>query len=265
MTSAISPSASPRRRLGCAPRRDEVCCLDLSQRDLDEEQVRSADLIAFYLPMHTATRIALSAIKKVRALNPSAQLCAYGLYAPLNAAHLRAAGVGAIFGGEFEPGLAAAARAIAGNGRRLPPQAQPEISLERLQFRVPDRTGLPPLQNYARLVMPNGALRTVGYTEASRGCKHLCRHCPIVPVYDGKFRVVQRDVVLRTFAVRSPPARAHHLRRSGLLQRVDPRLELVRALHREFPRISYDVTIKVEHLLQHAELFPCCATPGAPS
>jgi len=33
----------------------------------------------------------------------------------------------------------------------------------------------------------------VGSTEASRGCKHLCRHCPIVPVYGGQFRVVPVD------------------------------------------------------------------------
>jgi radical SAM superfamily enzyme YgiQ (UPF0313 family) len=242
---------------------DEVFCLDLSQRDLDEKQVRSADLIAFYLPMHTATRIALGAIRKVRALNPSAQLCAYGLYAPLNAAHLREAGVGAIFGGEFEPGLAAAARAIAGNGRRLPPQTHPEVSLDRLQFRVPDRTGLPPLQDYARLVMPNGALRTVGNTEASRGCKHLCRHCPIVPVYEGKFRIVQRDIVLADIRHQIASGAEHiTFGDPDFFNGVTHALELVRALHREFPRVTYDVTIKVEHLLQHAEHLPVLRDTG---
>ena len=239
-----------------------VSCLDLSQQPLDEEQVRTADLIAFYLPMHTATRIALAAINKVRVLNPSAQLCAYGLYAPLNAAILRDAGVAAIFGGEFEPGLAAAARAIAGNGRR-PAQAQPDVSLDRLQFRVPDRAGLPALADYARLVMPDGALRTVGYTEASRGCKHLCRHCPIVPVYQGKFRIVQRDIVLED--VRHQVASgAKHITFGDpdFFNGVTHALELVRALHAEFPRLTYDVTIKVEHLLQHAAQLPVLRDTG---
>ncbi len=241
----------------------DVSCLDLSQQDLDEGQVRCADLIAFYLPMHTATRIALSAIKKVRALNPSAQLCAYGLYAPLNAALLREAGVSAIYGGEFEPGLAAAARAIAANGHRLPPQPQPDVSLERLRFRVPDRTGLPPLQHYARLVMPNGALRTVGYTEASRGCKHLCRHCPIVPVYEGKFRIVQRDIVLEDIRLQVASGAEHiTFGDPDFFNGVTHALELARALHREFPGVSYDVTIKVEHLLQHAEHLPVLRDTG---
>jgi radical SAM superfamily enzyme YgiQ (UPF0313 family) len=232
----------------------EVACLDLSQQKLDEEKVRAAELIAFYLPMHTATRIALSAMQRVRVLNPAAQLCAYGLYAPLNAGLLRDAGVSAIFGGEFESALASAVRAISANGRKLPPQVQPDILLDRLQFRVPDRTGLPPLRDYARLVMPDGSLRTVGYTEASRGCKHLCRHCPVVPVYNGKFRVVQRDIVIEDIRRQVAEGAAHiTFGDPDFFNGVTHALELVHALHREFPHVSYDATIKVEHLLQHAE------------
>ena len=44
--------------------------LDLSRQSLDEEAVRTASLIAFYLPMHTATRIAVRALERVRKLNP---------------------------------------------------------------------------------------------------------------------------------------------------------------------------------------------------
>ena len=231
----------------------EVACLDLSQQELNEPRVRAAELIAFYLPMHTATRIALSAMQRVRALNPAAQLCAYGLYAPLNADLLRQAGVSAIFGGEFESALASAVRAISTNGRKLPPQAQANVSLDRLQFRVPDRTGLPPLSKYARLVMPDGSLRTVGYTEASRGCKHLCRHCPVVPVYNGKFRVVQRDVVMEDIRRQVAQGAAHiTFGDPDFFNGVTHAVELVRALHCEFPQRTYDVTIKVEHLLKHA-------------
>lgn len=241
----------------------EVSCLDLSQQELDPLAVGSAEFIAFYLPMHTATRIALSAIKKVRALNPDAQLCAYGLYAPLNAGLLRAAGVAAVFGGEFEPALAETVRSIAGNGRRIPPQDKPQVSLDRLQFRVPDRTGLPPLEKYARLVMPDRSLRIVGYTEASRGCKHLCRHCPIVPVYKGKFRVVQPDIVLEDIR-RQVAAGAEHITFGDpdFFNGINHALDILRALHRDFPQLSYDVTIKVEHLLQHAKHLPLLRDTG---
>src|SRR5512142_1198762 len=139
-----------------------VTCQDLSQCKLDENAVRAANLVAIYLPMHTATRIAVPVLRGVRVLNPSATLCAYGLYAPLNAPLLRRLGVSAIFGGEFEPGLARLVREMSTNGRALPLQGQPEISLDRLTFRVPDRSGLPPLPKYAQLMLPDGTRCVVG-------------------------------------------------------------------------------------------------------
>src|SRR2546430_1904321 len=75
-------------------------------------------------------------------------------------------------------------------------QAEPLISLARQRFIPPDRQGLAALASYAHVVLPSGEHRLAGYTEASRGCKHLCRHCPIVSVYQGMFRVVDREVVL---------------------------------------------------------------------
>ena len=80
----------------------ELVCLDLSRQFLDEAAVRAAGLIAIYLPMHTATRLAAKLIPTLRDLNPLADLCCYGLYAPMNADYLRSLGVATIFGGEFE-------------------------------------------------------------------------------------------------------------------------------------------------------------------
>ncbi len=241
-----------------------VSVLDLSQTPLNEPAVRDANLIAFYLPMHTATRIALRVIAQAAALNPSAHLCAYGLYAPLNAEMLRRSGVATILGGEFESGLLALAqrlRAPGSNGQR--PQGEPEISLERQQFRVPDRSGLPELERYSHLVLPGGSERVAGYTEASRGCKHLCRHCPIVPVYGGKFRIVDREVVLEDVH-QQVAAGARHITFGDpdFFNGVRHALELVKEFHREHPQVSYDVTIKVEHLLKNARHLPTLRTTG---
>ena len=140
-------------------------------------------MVAFYLPMHTATRLALPVIERVKQLNPSARLVCYGLYAPINADLLR--GLGSKWsGGEFESSLVNLADG----------EPAPAISLERQMFITPDRTGLPRLARYAKL-RQNGDAKLVAYTEASRGCKHLCRHCPVMPVYQGHFRIVGREVV----------------------------------------------------------------------
>src|SRR6202790_1389837 len=233
----------------------EVACLDLSREALDEVAIRAAELIAFYVPMHTATRLAAGLIAPVRRTNPRAHICFYGLYAPVNEEYLRGLGVGTILGAEFEEGLASlAARLQPGaanqNGEALQPE--PVISLARQKFLVPDRAGMPELAKYARVVMPGGEQRIVGSTEATRGCKHLCRHCPIVPVYNGAFRVVEREIVLADIR-QQVAAGARHITFGDpdFFNGPAHAISIVEAMHREFPELSYDVTIKIEHLRKH--------------
>lgn len=230
-----------------------VTTLDLSITMLDEVVVRAADMVAFYLPMHTATRLAAPVIERVDQINPEALLCAYGLYAPVNHAHLRRLGIDHIVGGEFEGRLVEIAGEAAGNG--LVDQGKQMVMLEKLRFRVPDRVGLPKLADYGDLTLPNGAKRVVGYTEASRGCKHLCRHCPVVPVYGGRFFVVQRDVVLADIS-RQVEAGAQHITFGDpdFLNGPGHAHAVVEALHSEHPTLTYDITVKVEHLLKHADM-----------
>ena len=235
------------RDAGC-----DVTALDLSRQPLDPDAVRAADVVAFYLPMHTATRLAGPVVARVRALNPSARLCAYGLYAPLNESHLRALGVTDILGAEFEADLVTLA---VGDGTNHTPPAS--AALPRLAFRVPDRRMLPALTRYARLHVGTDDVRTVGYTEATRGCKHLCRHCPIVPIYGGQFRVVPVDVVMADVG-QQVEAGASHITFGDPDFFNGPRhaMAIVDRLAAEFPHVTYDVTIKIEHLLKHRALLP---------
>jgi radical SAM superfamily enzyme YgiQ (UPF0313 family) len=236
----------------------DVVCLDLSKERLREAAVHDSELVAFFLPMHTATRLALPIIDRVRAINPQAALVAYGLYAPLNADLLRERGVTHILGGEFEADLAGLVTHT--SERQLGRAANPPLA--RLDFKVPDRAGLLPLSRYATLQMIDGR-RTVGYTEASRGCKHRCRHCPIVPVYDGRFRIVAPDVVLADVRAQVA-AGARHITFGDpdFFNGVKHADAVVRGFARQFPGVTYDVTIKVEHLLKHAALLPLLRDTG---
>lgn len=233
-----------------------VECLDLSREPLREAVVKQADFIAFHLPMHTATRLAVKILPSVRRLNPSAHLCFYGLYAPLNAEYLISLGAGTILGGEYEEDLTRAAvraRDASPAATVEPPMAR--ISHARLQFIPPRRHGLPALARYARLRLPSEESRVAGYTEASRGCKHLCRHCPVVPVYQGRFRIVPVEVVLEDVR-RQVAAGARHITFGDPDFLNGPRhaLAVVNEFHRQFPGLTYDATIKIEHLLQHSNL-----------
>ncbi len=188
----------------------------------------------------------------------------------MNADFLQSLGVQTILGGEFEQGLVDLYHELATKRTEKVAEAHipsvfsaSHVSLERQQFRMPDRHALPPLTQYAAVQLPNGDRRVTGYTEATRGCKHLCRHCPIVPIYGGQFRVVQRDVVLADIR-QQVAAGAEHITFGDpdFFNGPGHAIPIVEALHAEFPHVTYDVTIKVEHLLQHARHLPTLQRTG---
>ncbi len=250
-----------------------VTALDLSRQELDELAVREASLIACFIPMHTAARLTLALVPGLRALNPSAELCVYGLYASLTEESFRQLGVRHFFGGEFEQPLAAFADSLASASPSNPPgiesslrsrfdlsdvpAAPASVSLRRQKFLTPDRSGLPHLARYARVILPEGGHRVAGYTEASRGCKHLCRHCPIVPVYNGIFRIVDKETVLADVR-QQVAAGAGHITFGDpdFFNGIGHALAIVRDLHAEFPELTYDVTIKIEHLRLYERHLP---------
>ncbi len=252
-----------------------VTYADLARDPMPESAARAADLVAVHLPMHTATRLAIPVIGRLRELNPRAHLCCYGLYGPPNEAFLRQQGVDTVLGAEVEAALVALARRLSNRGgspasqkdrRGASPVSRddaPAPDLPRLRFRVPDRAGLPTLSRYASLCMGDGEKRTAGYTEATRGCRHLCRHCPVVPIYQGSFRVVPVEVVIAD-ARAQVDAGARHITFGDPDFFNGPRhaVRVVEALARACPGVTYDVTIKIEHLLRHARHLPVLRETG---
>jgi radical SAM superfamily enzyme YgiQ (UPF0313 family) len=233
-----------------------VTCLDLSLEKLDPESLADAGLVGVYVGMHTATRIAVQALPRIRLLAPRAHLCVYGLYAPMNEALLRGLGVGTILGGEVEPALLSLCQRLRINAKPMT-QSEPAISLGRIAFEVPDRSGLPKLSRYAHLVLQDGSTRVAGFAEGSRGCKHLCRHCPVVPVYQGKFRIVPVDVVMEDIRQQVKEGATHiSFGDPDFFNGPTHGLRLARALHEAFPRVTFDATIKIQHLIDHRELLP---------
>lgn len=233
----------------------EVVCVDLALQKLDPDTLHGARLVAVHLGMHTATRIAVAALPRIRALAPSAHVCMYGLYAAMNERLLRDLGVQTLLGGEFEPGLVALANRLRDGDCSM--QRGPLVNLSRVAFITPDRTGLPELARYAHLVLPGGGRKITGFTETTRGCKHVCRHCPVVPVYQGKFRAVDKDVVLADIAQQVAMGAAHiSFGDPDFFNGPTHALKVIKAMHVRFPQLTFDATIKIQHLLDHAVLLP---------
>lgn len=235
-----------------------VSCLDLSLQKLDAQVLAHAGLVAVYVGMHTATRIALEALPRIRQLAPGAHICVYGLYAPMNEALLRRRGVGTVLGGEVEPALVSLCQRLrTGMPAAAAAQSEPVISLEQVRFIVPDRSLLPALSRYAHLVLPDGTTRMAGFAEGSRGCKHLCRHCPVVPVYRGAFRILPTEVVIEDIRQQVNQGATHiSFGDPDFFNGPTHGIRLARALNAAFPAVTFDATIKVQHIIDHAGLLP---------
>ena len=258
---AVAWPAAFLERLGYQP-----AVMDVSVEAFDARRARQAKLVAVSVPMHTALRIGVTVIDRVRAVNPDCHLCVYGLYASLNAEFLLGHGADSVIGGEVEGPLGELATALE-TGAATPSSVRTKAQaagpyLRRLDFPVPSRAQLPALQTYVKIER-GGRQDPAGYVEASRGCRHLCRHCPIPPVYGGRFFAVPRDVVLADIRQQVATGATHiTFGDPDFLNGPTHALRLARELHAEMPALTFDFTAKIEHLIAHRELLKDLAACG---
>jgi radical SAM superfamily enzyme YgiQ (UPF0313 family) len=259
--------------------------LDISVEAFDAERVKQARFIGISVPMHTALRLGVRAAELIRTLNPHSHICVFGLYASINATYLLSHVADSVIGGEYETPLVNLVNALDHNplaifsSHEVAHRDEYELpAIEGVSRRgrivspflkrfpvhtpTPSRTSLPPLTRYAHLEY-HDAKHVVGYVEASRGCLHTCLHCPIVPVYEGRFFLVPEDVVLLDIR-QQVEAGATHITFGDpdFLNGPGHSLSIVRAMHAEFPLLTFDFTAKIEHLLKRRTIFPELAAFG---
>ncbi|MGO9900379.1 MAG: CUAEP/CCAEP-tail radical SAM (seleno)protein [Solirubrobacteraceae bacterium] len=240
----------------------EVRCLDLSVQPWDADTLAWAQAIGFSVPMHTAMRLALSAARRVRREHPRRPICFYGLYAAVSHELVIGEYADRVIAGEYEPALVAWIDRLTRTEALPEASEQPIIGLARGTFDPPARELLPGLEHYARLAI-GGQERLVGYVEASHGCVHRCRHCPVPVIYDGRIRIVQADTVLSDIESLVGMGAAHiTFGDPDFLNGKRHSLAIVRALHERFPTLTFDVTTKVEHVLEHADVWGEMAASG---
>jgi radical SAM superfamily enzyme YgiQ (UPF0313 family) len=241
--------------------------VDLAVERLEPKTIERARFVAIAVPMHTALRLGARAAGRVRSINPACPIVLYGLYASLNAETLFERGADFIIGGEYEEPLVRLAedldRGGTGHGVEGVASSGPSVPwLRRIEFAVPRRASLPPLESYARLLL-DGETRIAGQTEASRGCLHFCRHCPVPPVYGGRFFVVPRDIVLADIRAQVAAGATHiSFGDPDFLNGPGHSTHILRAARAEFPSLTFDFTAKIEHLLKHRDLLPELARLG---
>jgi len=249
--------ASPAARLRAAGH--DIRALDLGVEEWDDERAAWAEAVAVSVPMHTAMRLAVASAERLRASRPDLPICFYGLYAPV-ARELTEGLADRVIAGEYErelvqwvaqlaPGGAVEADTSTGSSTVV------QLGRGREEFLLPARDVLPGLEQYAKLRW-RGRERVAGYVEATHGCAHRCRHCPVPTVYDGKFRVVSVESIVADVE-RLVEAGAEHLSFGDpdFLNGPTHALAVARAVHERFPDLTWDATVKVEHILAHPKLW----------
>lgn len=204
------------------------------------------DAVAISVPMHTAMRLGLEAVEIVRRYQPDVPIALYGLYAGMGGN----ANVDRVLIGEYEQALVD----WVGELDRGAVAQSVTTDIGQLRFIRPDRSGLPALDSYAHLVTGEEH-KAAGYVEASHGCRHRCAHCPIPAVYDGRYRIVQPEVVLDDIN-QLVAAGARHVTFGDpdFFNGAQHSMKVLRAAHATHPELTFDATIKVEHLLTKVDL-----------
>lgn len=227
----------------------------MSVQALDESALEGVDGVAISVPMHTAMRLGVALAERIREVSPQMPLAFYGLYAGVGRADTSIRLGATLLAGEYETGLCRWAEALPRVGSFV-------ADLEVGSFAVPRRAGLPTLEEYARLEW-QGEARIAAAVEASHGCRHRCRHCPIPAVYDGRMRIVGADSVLSDIdQLASAGARHVTFGDPDFLNAPRYSLDVLRSAHHRHPHLTFDVTVKVSHILEHEGLWPELAAMG---
>lgn len=238
---------------------------DVAVEAFEDADAGWADAVAFSVPMHTALRLALPLVERVRAARPELPVALHGLYAPVGAGHPALGAGDLLVAGDTTTELLRWVAEL--ETRQATTAGGPRVAVELGRPRgrpapAPDRSSLPPLASYARLLTGDGP-QLAGYVEASTGCSHRCRHCPVPTVYDGRTRPVDVETVVADVE-RLVAAGARHVTFGDpdFLNRPRHSLEVVRRVHAAFPQLTFDATVKVEHVLAHRQLWDELAAAG---
>ena len=215
----------------------EIRVLDLAVDDWSPEAVDWADRVAISVPMHTAARLAHEIAPRI-----DRPLACFGLYAAM-CSSIATALV------DRDP-VSAVVRWV---------EDDPTVTVAAP---IPARDLLAAPSEYTHL-MRDGLRHPIAYVEASQGCAHRCRHCPVPVVYDGRIRITDVDVVLADVDAQVR-AGARHVTFGDpdFFNGVHHARRVVAAVHAANPALTFDCTVKVEHIIRHEGTWPWMAEHG---
>lgn len=252
----VATAATPLLKAGF-----HVSVLDTYVEGVQEDRFVDQDLVAISIPLFDAVHAGIEVAKLVRKSNPKAHVTFFGQHATINAHRLAGKYSDSCICGEWETPLTLLAKHLSGETQEdLPGVLTAEQALEgktihpymtRDHFDVPSRHLLPPLYKYPQKQINKllGSDQIVGSTEIARGCHHKCLYCSVFAAYGGKVFLIPEEIVIQD---------VRNLVEGGMthLTFIDADffnakyhgIKILRKLHEEFPKLTYDFTTRVDHI-----------------
>lgn len=246
-----------------------ITILDTYVEGVNEDKLKAADLVVISLPLFDAVHPGIEVARRTRELNPSAHITFIGQHATIHQSRLVGRYGDTAISGDWEIPLLQLIEQLGGkqhphiaglaSENTLTLQGNISPVINRKHFKVPDRSILPDLRKYPNVQINKllGAEQVVGSTEMARGCHHKCMYCSVYAAYDGKVGLIPLEVVV---------ADVRNLVEMGMthLTFIDADwfnakhhgIEILRALHQNFPTLTYDITTRVDHILENEHLIP---------
>ena len=194
------------------------------------------DVLGIYAPMHTATILSIEYIKDKKLPN---KMFTFGLY-------------GSVLE-DFNSSI-----------RYIKDIESDELALFleinddhqfSLKNNIPNRQIFPDISNYAHLVDGSNNL-IAGSVETTYGCKHSCTHCPVPISFNGSFKTYSLEKIVSDVENQVKQGAKHiSFNDPDFFNGPIHALKILESLNEKFPSITYDSTIKVEHIIKYKKYF----------
>ena len=212
--------------------------IDIVDYSIEEKNLTldNYDVLGIYASMHTASVLAEQYLRDRKLPN---KLFVFGLYAN-------------VFSEMFSNFQSIHSFDSDELASLLEVQLNPNYSFKHS---VPDRTILPSITDYSHIVDGSNNL-IAGSVETTYGCKHECTHCPVPIEFKGMFKTFGTEKII-TDVTNQVEEGAKHISFNDPDFFNGPKhaLKILQLLNEKHPSITYDSTIKVEHILKYPDYF----------
>ena len=212
--------------------------IDIVDYSIEEKDLTldNYDVLGIYASMHTASVLAEQYLRDRKLPN---KLFVFGLYANV-----------------FSEMFSDFQSIHSFDSDELESLLQVQLNLNySFKHTVPDRTILPSITDYSHIVDGSNNL-IAGSVETTYGCKHECTHCPVPIEFKGMFKTFGTEKIITDVTNQVEDGAKHiSFNDPDFFNGPKHALKILQLLNEKHPSITYDSTIKVEHILKYPDYF----------